>query len=268
MKIVAFAQLHNELKNQNLINWFMCVSEFCDHIYIYDQCSTDNSKFLYDKFGARVIYSEINNFPNEILCKQELLELIKIEILDFDWIFWMDGDTIIEKQLILQKGHLLKELCRKYADYDAISFGHLNLWRSDKYYRIDDKYDWLDEHGVVALWKNNGNLRFESEYNKLHEKEYPNGISKIFKSEYKLIHRGFATDSQIIEKYKNYKKLGQSGWALNRLINEKNLKLKKIKDDMLPEFMPNSDLNPTELRKIKSIYYGNTLKKIVWKWSK
>jgi hypothetical protein len=266
LKIVAFAQLNNELKKQNLTNWFMCVSEFCDYIYIYDQNSTDDSKNLYEKYSARVIYSKINNFQNEILCKQELLNLVKLEVPDFDWIFWMDGDTVVEKKLISQKGKLLKNLCEKFSNYDAISFGHINLWRSDKYYRIDDKYDWLDHHGVVALWKNNLNLSFANEPNKLHAKQYPNGIEKICKVEYKLIHRGFATDSQIIERYKIYKERGQSGWALTRLIEEKMLQVVKLDDEMLPNFMPSSDINPKKLHKITTILNENKFKTKLKKW--
>ncbi len=265
MKIVAFAQLHNELKKQNLLNWFMCVKEFCDYIYIYDQNSNDNSNFLYEKFGAKVIYSQTNNFENEILCKQELLEKIKDEVPDFDWIFWMDGDTVIEKQLILRQGEMLKKICESSVNYDAIAFGHLNLWRSDKYYRIDDQYDWLDQNGVVALWKNNGNLTFEFEPNKLHARQYPNGIEKILKVDFKLIHRGFATDSQIIERYKIYKERGQAGWSLDRLIQEKKLQVIKLGDAILPTFMPSSDINPKRLRKIIDIMNNNFIKSIIKK---
>jgi len=266
LKIVAFAQLHNELKKQNLLNWFMCVSSFCDYIYIYDQNSNDESRFLYEKFNAKVIYSESNNFSNEILCKQQLLDLIKFEIPDFDWIFWMDGDTILEKKLVEKNGELLKQICKKFINYDGISFGHLNLWRSDKYYRVDDQYDWLDKNGVVALWKNNGKLTFEPVLNKLHLTQYPNGVEKIVKVDFKLIHRGFATDSQIIERYKIYKERGQSGWALDRLIKEKKIKVLKLGPEYLPEFMPCSEINPLSLTKITTILNDKSYISKIKKW--
>ena len=49
MKIVGFTQLRNELEKGNLENWFKCMS-VCDHIYIFDQNSTDGSLEYYKKF--------------------------------------------------------------------------------------------------------------------------------------------------------------------------------------------------------------------------
>ena len=73
MKIVGFTQLRNELEKGNLENWFKCMS-VCDHIYIFDQNSTDGSKEYYKKFdNVTVIESDTNRFAEELVCKNELL---------------------------------------------------------------------------------------------------------------------------------------------------------------------------------------------------
>ena len=257
MRIIGFAQLHNELRKQNLISWFLCMSKICDKIYIYDQGSDDSSREVYERFNATVIYSPENRFYEEMKCKKELLNLILKNEEDFDWIFWMDGDEVVENKLLENDCKLFKELCEESSGQDSVSFGHYNLWRSDKYYRIDDSYDWLDQNGVVRLWRNNGKLEFADEVG-LHTPQYPSSISTIYRCQYSLIHRGFSTDFQIIERYLIYKSQGQSGWALNRLINEKGLKVKKIDDSQIPEFVQNSNTHPGCLSPIKN---NNMLKR-------
>jgi len=115
MKIVGFAQLRNELENGNLKNWFKTM-EFCDSIYIYDQDSTDGSKEYYKKFkNTVVIESPINDFTNEIKCKDILLIKLLKEQPDVDWIIWLDGDTIIDARLTNQNAFILKMILRKKA---------------------------------------------------------------------------------------------------------------------------------------------------------
>ena len=63
---------------------------------------------------------------------------------------------------------------------------------------------------------------------------------------FSLIHRGFATDYQIIQKFEIYKSFGQDGWELYRLINEEGLVLKKIPYCVLPDWYPIGTLMPKE----------------------
>ena len=91
MKIIGFAQLYDELSNGNLENWFKSMNTICDHIYIYDQASTDGSKEYYKtQPNVTVIESPINDFENELICKQKLLEQIRKDHPDYDWILWLE----------------------------------------------------------------------------------------------------------------------------------------------------------------------------------
>ena len=204
MKLVGFSQLNNELEKGNLLNWLKSM-EICDFLYIYDQNSTDGSREVYSQHdNVRVIYSPNNDFLNEIRCKSLLLQLLLTENPDADWIFWMDGDTILERNLLNR--NYIDIILNEYSklEIDGINLGHYNLWRSDLYYRVDSDYDWLHNHGVTAFWRNNGNLSFPKRKG-LHSQQFPDGISSIARLNGSLIHKGFSTDNQIITRYKNYK---------------------------------------------------------------
>lgn len=253
MKIIGFAQLRNELSNDNLKNWFMSM-RFCDYIYIFDQNSNDGSHEYYSKFNnVSVIESETNNFENEIGCKSLLLKKLLTDHPDVDWIFWMDGDTILEKSANRAsiEGLLLQA---DQNNIEGLFLGHYNLWRSDTFYRIDNQYHWLHDNGVLSFWKNNGRLRFPDTAG-LHNNQFPNGITRTARVEnLSLIHRGFATDQQILNKYKIYKERGQSGWALERLLDEETLDVREIESDMLPDwFNIKDDISPKTKKAIKDV---------------
>ena len=244
-KIVGFSQLHNEHEKGNLENWFRCMNAVCDKIYILDQASTDNSQEIYEnEEKAVVVYGEINNFENEISCKKLLLERLLKNEPDADWIFWMDGDTLLERRLLdrTQLESLLD------TDADSISLGHLNMWRSKTHFRTDNKYDWLHQHGVICFWKNKPGLHFKDQKG-LHNEQFPKGITTCARVPYVLIHMGFSTDKQILSRYDMYKSYGQEGWALDRLIEEETLTLQKIDLDLLPEWitLPKEDLPTSSL---------------------
>lgn len=257
MKIIGFSQLRNELEKGNLENWCRQMSECCDYVYIFDQNSVDGSKEFYKKFcNFVVIESPENRFGEELICKQELLNLLIKDHPDADWILWLDGDTLLDGRLLKDRGNDLRGLC-EYANgvgAEALFFEHYNLWRSDTFYRVDDNYHSLSGN-LCALWKNNGRLSFDSGAG-LHGKQYPNGISSGLSVPFAGIHRGFATDQQILTRYDLYKSKGQSGWDLERLLNEEGLQVEPLPIHKLPEwFEIKDDQNPVEKTRILNIYH-------------
>jgi len=115
MKIIGFGQLRNEASRGNLENWFRCM-EPCNHIYIFDQASTDNSREIYEKYKHKttVIYSPSNRFNEELICKGELYRLMLKEQPDVDWVLWLDGDLILDGRLLVDDN--LRRLCKKLDD--------------------------------------------------------------------------------------------------------------------------------------------------------
>lgn len=252
LKIVGFSQLHNELENGNLKNWFKSMN-FCDKIYIYDQGSTDDSINFYKTVNnVHTIESKVNRFSEELYCKQELLTKLLYEQPDTDWIFWMDGDTVLDARLTPE---LIEQILLQLESHsvDSVWLGHYNLWRSDVWHRVDDQYDSLMSYGCMAFWKNTGALHFYLESG-LHKSQYPMGLNRGVRIPFNLIHRGFSDDNQIIKKYYNYKSRGQSGWALDRLVDESTLKVDRVPDEEVPSWCRiniENPLNKLPLIKIK-----------------
>lgn len=255
MKIIGFAQLHNELQKGNLKNWFKSMS-FCDYIYIYDQASTDGSDEYYKKFlNTRVIYSKTNDFKNEIQCKKILLETILNENDEFDYIFWLDGDSIFDWRLLNSRKNLdeILNFGLKHEEIDGFCTGHYNLWRNDIWYRVDNEYHSLNNL-VIPFWKNKKGIKFDI-LDGLHQSQVPSTIKTICQIPFAIIHRGFATDYQIMLKYDIYKERGQKGWDLDRLLDEKTLTVEKIPYEIIPDWFILKDVeDPKNKRKIIDIY--------------
>lgn len=255
MKISGFAQLRNEHEKDNLSNFFRCMNAVCDNIFIYDQNSTDGSRDEYKKYkNVRVVESSVNDFANEIACKAKLLDVLLEESPDTDWIFWMDGDTLLERKGLEE--NYVKNLCKEYNDDDeveALVLGHYNLWRSDGYYRVDLDYHWLHDNGVFALWKNTGNLSYGDRPG-LHQLQFPVDPEKGKRVDLSLIHRGFTRDNHIVERYLNYKEKGMEGYPLQRMIDERTLEVEELPDIMPDWFKITDPNNPIEKQKIVDLF--------------
>tara|TARA_R110000803_G_C11989495_1_gene321980 strand:- start:36199 stop:36984 length:786 start_codon:yes stop_codon:yes gene_type:complete len=256
MKIVGFAQLRNELSKGNLHNWFSGMGG-CDFIYIFDQASDDGSQEVYAQHdNVRVVQSDKNRFDEELSCKRELLGLLLEEHPDTDWILWLDGDTMPEQRLIDDDFACLKMWCEFYKGEgrDGIRVGHLNLWRSKKHYRLDSRYHHLNKAGVLCLWRNNGHLSFPS-HNGLHKNQFPDGMGNVVKRvDFSLVHYGFSTDEQIVDRYNTYKSFGQGGNDLDRLIDEQHLDVAEIREDKRPLVVETGgSVDPRELPLINEV---------------
>jgi len=237
MKFICFAQLRNELENGNLELWLQQQTSLCDKIYVYDQNSTDGSKDLYKKYkNLEVIYSDKNDFGNEIVCKHQLLQLLQKNEGYDNIIFWIDGDTFIDTTFDRQN----IENIFAQTELTHLRLRHYNLWRSDTFYRTDGKYHNLYRNGVVALWKNSPDLSFNPRSG-LHTQVAPDRLNSQNNHgliETSLIHRGFATDFQIIKRYKTYKSFGQTGYRLEMLLDEQNLSVTQLDINLVPTFIP------------------------------
>lgn len=256
MKVIGFAQLHNELSNGNLLNFARSMNEVCDYVYVYDQASNDGSREVYEQNkNWSVIYSEKNDFLKEIYCKATLMEKLLADHPDVDWIFWMDGDTILDGRIDREE---MEYMLNEGSEVQGICIPHYNLWRSDTYYRVDSHYHsfrTLDLEGVLALWNaKKAKMEFKKEYG-IHNTQSPVYINVVAQSCYGLLHRGFATDDSIIRKYDNYAKAGMTGWALERLLDERCLEVYRVENDMIPRWFEVTDPeSPRNKKPIIEVY--------------
>lgn len=255
MKIIGFAQLHNELEQGNLFN-FVDSMRICDEVYVYDQASTDGSAEVYRAAGYTVYYSEINDHYNEVLCKDYLLRRILKEHPDADWIFWLDGDTILDKRLWDRQ--TFEAMLSIPEKYDHIMPFHYNLWRSDTYFRTDNKFHCLNQN-VAAFWRVRSTLSFGDDMG-LHVRNCPLQLRSRSTTEYALIHRGFATDENLIKRfrrnYNRYVEHGESPWITMRSIDETTLKTVRIPNasEILPLSVQSRDVDPLSLEALTSVY--------------
>jgi len=223
---VGFLKEHNEVQAGNLERVLNHMKRICDDIVVCDCASTDNSVEVAKKYTNHVI-QEANDFKRELFIKQKMLEYTLT--LNPDWIVWLDADEVFDRE-----GELggIRKLCLYGTEkgIDGFSFREYNLWKSTKEYRVDELWGKVRK---VNLWKNNGHLHFDVQEG-LHKPQHPAGLKNIKLAAIKLIHYGFASPEAVEEKYQMYKKWGQSGYFLERLRNEKGLRLKPFSKDWLP----------------------------------
>jgi hypothetical protein len=216
LRVVAFLQLCNELASGNLIRCLEGCKKWAEDIYIYDDCSEDGSQEIYPLYTnmSNVILGTVREFDKELYHKEQLLSLALAS--RPDWIGWIDGDVILSNALSTQCQQILGQAGN--AGYDSIAVHNLNLWRHPCFFRTDNMFNDLWH---IVFWKNNGNLRYEAVPG-LHQLQYPSGMTHTLNLplDQCLLHYGFASERQIARKYLTYKSYGQSGWSLERLIDE------------------------------------------------
>lgn len=221
MKLVAMIQVYNEVVNGNLARCLESVARYCDAIQVYDDGSTDEPHDLYEKYSCDVIWADSNDFQNELAHKQAQLDRCKE--LGADWIWRIDADEVIER---LGEDGGVRALCEG-TKHDSWAFHMVNMWRSESYYRVD-----LGYNDVVfnRLWRvPPEGLRFNVQRG-LHLVNYPIGATdnEGF-TDLQILHYGFASNDAVIQKYRMYKAHGQTGWALQRLIDETTLSVRPTK---------------------------------------
>lgn len=242
MKLVGMLMAYNELEKGNLVVCLESLSRYCDEIVVYDDGSDDGSDVYYDVFNCRVIYGARNDFQNELSHKQQQLELCKD--IGADWIFRIDADEILDWRGVQGIRKMLED-----SDKPSYAFHTINLWRSPCFYRLDNSYN-----DVVfnRLWRCTPDLHFDVKEG-LHLTNYPVGATdgEGF-APFEILHYGFASDSAIIDKFNMYRAHGQSGWALNRLVDERTLRVAKSKKEWFQHPLPNDRFEEVFSRSIVS----------------
>jgi hypothetical protein len=90
----------------------------------------------------------------------------------------------------------------------------------------------------------------------LHQRAFPETVKLVFRAEdVKVIHYGFASERLLAYKYLTYKSYGQSGYLLDRLIDESTLVLEKVPKELFPEELYIDDDQPKRLSMAESLAY-------------
>lgn len=243
LRLCGFLCNRNGVGNSLLQQCLTSMAKIAEPIFVYDDASDEAVQPIYRQFGCVVIYNTQESFQKELFHKQQLLSVALRAAPD--WILWMDTDTII--------GRLWEDQEQAHAVLSQagekgivrLHLHNLNLWRSNGWYRVDQEFDNL-WHGV--FWRNTGELHYRP-VGKLHQKQYPHSFRDPAKDEEafateirfnepggKLIHFGFASDLEIARKYFTYREHGQTGYPLNRLVDESTLDVHEVPAEWYPEW--------------------------------
>ena len=249
-KIVSITQVFNEIEKDNLVRFFKYLKPVVDEIVIYDDCSTDGSYEYALENTNHVIRGFKNDFSNEINHRDILIK--KALSLNPDFILWIDADEILsngsEKTLI--------NLCDKCIeeDYNGVQFHEINLWRSKTWKRTDSLFN---DGWFTRLWKASSDLELKTDKKGLHQNLVPLQIDKVFKqNDSFFIHYGFSSKKNLAVKYLTYKKHGQSGYeGLERIIDERILKLQKVDKNIIPAELYEEEISPIKLDYLESRKY-------------
>lgn len=243
LTIVGFLQNFNCVENGFLRNCLRSMRCLCDEIVVYDDASTEDVRPIYEDFDCIVLYGGRNEFKRELYHKQRLLPIA----LRFNphWICWIDSDTILGRHWESRDRAELTLATAFQQGIDLFHLHNLNLWRSQHYYRVDQLYNDL-WHGV--FWRNTGELHYEP-VGQLHQKQYPISwnskstvASKFDDPEGQLLHFGFVNEDEIAQKYFRYRATGQSGFALDRLVDENGMDLRQVDPIWFPQWFNLSEL--------------------------
>lgn len=237
-RIVAIAQVRNELRRGNLERFFRYLKPLVDQIVIYDDASTDGSYEYAVQHADRVLRGVKSSFYHETQIKKQVLAAA--QKLNPDFILWLDTDEVLTKGGRGVVNALCDECVAQNAD--GVSLHELNLWRSACWVRLDEMYN---DGWYVRLWRNTPKLQYPKTPEGLHKIHFPQSINKIIRSnDAEVIHYGFSTDEGILFKYLNYRRYGQSGWALNRFIDESELHLERVPNKLFPDGLQSDDSQP------------------------
>jgi glycosyltransferase involved in cell wall biosynthesis len=223
MKIIGFLQVRNELSSGHISRFMKVNAELFDALYVFDDHSDDGTYEYLTEHADFVVRGGTRMFGSELVNKAELLDKVKADFDPGDAILWLDADEVI----YASRQELVDIISGAFSEgYDSLSLPHINLWRSNNWFRVDDNYDSLE---AVRIWKLSDKLFFPREPG-LHGQMYPNGISRIKRVNYAaVVHFGFASTDYILDKYVTYRSHWQSGYALHRLISEFGRELQPLK---------------------------------------
>ena len=216
------------------------MAEVTDQIVVYDDASTEDVWPLYREFDCVVIPGREQAFARELYHKQEALTwVLRYQP---DWILWIDSDAILGRAWSTREAteNLLGQVDGQGGH--RLMLHNLNLWRSHWWFRTDEKFDDL-WHGVA--WKNTGELHYRPRAG-LHQQQFPHCwhdekkqevMMRFDRPEGQLLHFGFAREEEIARKYFTYRAAGQTGWSLDRLVDERKLELKPASSGWFPEWL-------------------------------
>ena len=199
MKLVAILRVKDEILCVR--DCFSKLSELVDEIVILDNGSTDGTIEAFDKFDkiVKIIHTEGYHEGRD---KCLLLEEAKKR--NPDWILWIDGDEIFEK-------NFTRSVIDEYMEskYNKILFKLCHFWLSKEYFRINGPLFAYTVGPQRSMWRNAPDTHFSSR--KMHNGDIRGINGPFYVSPYRLKHYGCVNKEKMKEKYDRYKAVDDTG---------------------------------------------------------
>lgn len=222
MELTLISVCRNEVGTGHLDSFLKWnISKF-DNVLVYDDASDDGTPELLKAVGVEVIENEFSIFRNELIIREILLKEAKGRFSKTDWFMILDLDEVLTCSREELERLIIKAEQKKCT---GVSFKLVNLWKSESFFRTDEHFNSVAK---THLWKNTEEMSFSGESG-LHRELHPRSIKAIYiQDSLRILHLGFSTREKIVQKFLNYKKLGQEGRSLWRLIDERFINTQEV----------------------------------------
>jgi glycosyltransferase involved in cell wall biosynthesis len=186
MKLVCMTQVYNQNTHvghdgkTNIERFMESVAKYCDGLVVFDDASTDGSRDVVTSLGSSIELQIPSNKENA-------------------WVLCLDPDEVFEAKV--ERG-ALRALVNLY---DGYSFRKRDLWRTDRYLRLDGHWSQSED---VRLFRLHDDISYNTDFGVRTDLWPDEGIATVASSMLKIVHFGYSTDEQIVHKYKRFMKLG------------------------------------------------------------
>lgn len=193
MKLLAILRI----KDEKLVirECLTKLSELVDEIVILDNGSTDGTLDIYSEFNKIVKLIKTFGYHEG---RDKCLLLKEAQKRKPDWIIWIDGDEIFEK-------NLTRKEIEKYMNskHNRIKFRMCNFWLNKKNCRIDGNYYLYTLHPQRSMWRNTGVEYFKNA--KMHNGDIRGVEGREYISPFRIKHFGYVDKDKIQRKFDTYK---------------------------------------------------------------
>ncbi len=211
MKLVVMSQVYNQNTivgrdgKTNIQRFMESVSQYCDGLVIFDDGSTDGTRDVIASFSGDFeleIPSNALNAPSyENYHRARSLQ--HILRMGADWVVCLDPDEVLEKRA--ERGALRAMLEHQPDDVHGVGFYSKELWRSDRYVRVDGS--WAHRISLRAF-RPAEDLTYDVKPAYRQPLAPENVPTPYGKSSLAIIHYAYADDASILHKYNRWKSLG------------------------------------------------------------
>lgn len=215
----------------NIMRFMESVTKYCDGLVAFDDGSTDGSREIITEWSGNLelqIPANLINTPDrEGFHRARSLEHCRR--MGADFVLCLDPDEVFEKRAA-DGG--LKAICESMGA-DGVRFLKRDLWRTDRYIRLDG--NWSGDSGI-RLFRLHDGIGYDEEAG-VRSSLSPNGLGTMTASTLKIIHFGYSTDVDILLRQKRFKALGVD---LTAHMNDSNIRL----SDVDPKWLNTSPTGP------------------------